>query len=223
MRLRLLVLVVVMSVGAVALVGASGAAAPEEQRRVALRTSDNRFDAGVDNQGWWATTRRAHDGNDNYAVGVCYRPADCGAPPTFKYRHFFSFDVSRIRQRVVQATLVLRRYRGTGNPIEPLVLYGVSTSARRLNDNRGTSRRIYRDLGTGRRYGTYLLSTDGDRSEPVRLRLNRRAVRDINTTQGRFFSIGGKLLRARSTGPRQQFLFGFSRGRGVQSLKVVVR
>ena len=189
--------------------------APEASERIRplrLDTDEGRFDRGTDNQGWWATRERNRDRNDNYLVG---------SPEHFAgiYRNFFTFDLSRKIERVRAAMLILRRYEGLGDATEVLGLFHVATGDRRLNDNQGPpSDRIFRDLGTGTRYGRFTISTS-DRG-PVRLRLNRAAVADINAARGGYFSIGGSLLSIDGDGER---LFGFSNGFGTQRLLVKVR
>jgi hypothetical protein len=178
-------------------------------------TSDDRFDQGVDNQGWWATSQENEDANDNYVVGSC----NCRGEGVDRFRNFFSFDLSTLKAKVVGATLVVRRYRGTGDFTETYGLYDVHTGAKRLNNNRGVDVRIYRDLGSGTAYGRYVLPTDADATAAVRMRLNGAAIADLNAARGGFFSIGGKVLSIRKS-EFDQTLFGFSRGRGMQRLVV---
>lgn len=189
-----------------------GTSAPGDAgaRRLALLTSDSQFDSGVDNQGWWSNFGGGGDGNTNYIVGVL--------GGTTRYRNFFTFDLSRIDQRVVGATLVLPRYAGEGNFTERLELSDVRTGAAALNNNRGRNESIYRDLGSGDRYGSFVLRTRGDYRGTVRLRLNGSAIRDLNAARGGFFSIGGNLLSTRGSGLDEQALFEESTSRGVQEL-----
>ncbi len=183
----------------------------ERIRPLRLDTDEGRFDRGTDNQGWWATREESLDSNDNYLVG------DSTTTPGI-FRNFFTFDLSRKIGRVRAATLILRRYDGAGDATEVLGLFHVATGDRRLNDNQGRSDRIFRDLGTGTRYGRFTISTSDP--GPVRLRLNRAAVADINAARGGYFSIGGSLLSIDGDGER---LFGFSHGGGVQRLLVTIR
>jgi len=180
-------------------------------RPLRLDTDEGNFDRGTENQGWWATRETNFDSNDNYLVG---------APPDLDgtFRDFFTFDLSRLTERARAATLIVRRYRSAGDAKEVLGLFHVATGARRLNNNSGLSDRIFRDLGTGTRYGRFPISPSGH--GPVRLRLNHAAVADINAARGGYFSIGGSLL---SIDGREEFLFGRSGPGGVQRLVVEVR
>jgi RTX calcium-binding nonapeptide repeat (4 copies) len=171
-----------------------------------FNTSDSQFDAGVDNQGWWSPDNKNNDINDNYIAG-----RSVGA----FYRDFFTFDLSSLKSRVYRATLKLRRYRDLGSPTETWVLFDVSTGARKLNNNHGMNASIYRDLGTGSRYGTFHPSTEGRNDSEVRsFALNENAVARINAARGRFFSIGGNVTSAEDGGT----LFAFSTGHGIQRL-----
>lgn len=173
-------------------------------------TSQHRFDKGVDNQGWYNNTKDNRDSNDNYVVGDC-----CGT--VGEYRNFLTFYLGRLQGRTAAAaTLVLRRGTSNGGQAEPLALFDVSTGARRLNQNDRESLEIFRDLGSGTRYGTYRLSTTADPDSLVHLPLNSAAVNDINHARGGFFSIGGRLLDTRA----DHNLFEFTTGVGVQALVV---
>jgi len=187
--------------------------------RIVASTSDARFDARVDNQGWWATDTRANDENDNYLVGEC---PDCAHPRSI-YHNFFTFDLSALDRKVVAAKLVLRRYQSGGDFIEIYGVFDVSTPAAKLNDNRGMNRRIWRDLGTGTRYGAFPIRTQGiDAKLNVGLWLNGRAVADINAARGGFFSVGGTVLSASTTDDHFDVLFGRSTGHGIQELRLYV-
>jgi hypothetical protein len=173
-------------------------------------TRDRRFLPHTSNQGWWSNTHRATDSSDNYLTGRC-----CGGG---EYRNFFTFHLTGLTGTVTSATLVLRRYEGRGGPFENLRFYDVTTPTRKLNDNQGTNPVIFRDLGRGRKYGTYRLSTADETSpdDVFRLRLNLYAVADISRARGGFFSLGGHILTLKDGG----FLFSHSGGRGRQELVV---
>ena len=185
-------------------------------RRVVVSTSKAQFDEGVDNQGWWSTSSEfgSQDRNDNYIVGRA---------EGFNYRNFFTFKLPRLRRNVVAAHLVLRRFRSGGDVTETFNLYEVSTSARRLNNNRGVDPAIYQDLGSGIRYGRFRVATGEDTSSVVRLKLNADAIADINAARGRYFSIGGKVASAQLSDPYDQYLFAGSEGRGIQALRLLVK
>lgn len=173
-------------------------------------TSQSRFRAGTDNQGWWSLETRANDSMDNYIVGRC-----CGE----LHRNFFTFDLSSLEERVLAATLKLRRYWDRGDPRETLGLFDVVTPAQQLNENADPDPVIYEDLGTGKSYGIFKVSTEGTYKDQVfSFPLNSAAVTDINAARGRFFSIGGDLLSV--SGEHRQSLFASSDGAGPQRLVV---
>ena len=149
-------------------------------------TSEGRFDRRIDNQGSWSSTKIVMDTTGNYFAGELDREGNV-------FRNFFTFDLSRLNRRAEAATLVLRTYRGRGDPQEVLGLFHVATPARRLNNNEGRrSRTIFRDLGAGTRYGRHPVSTEAPGVSLVRLRLNAAAVADINAARGEYFSVAGQ-------------------------------
>jgi hypothetical protein len=172
-------------------------------------TDQSEFRSGTSNQGWWSNQDLTRSSNDNYIVGAC-----CGA----EHRNFFTFDLSELDGTVVSATLVVRKFVGKGGPTETLRLFEVLTDAAELNDNRAIVPRIYKDLGRGHRYGTFELSTTDEttRADVFELSLQDRALSDIQSAAGGFFSIGGGLLTSEDGG----FLFGGSSGHGKQLLLV---
>lgn len=188
-------------------------------QRMSVRTSQARFDEGVDNQGWWSNKTRNLDDNDNYIVGECDWCGNAGS-----LRNFFTFRLPRVEGKVVGARLAVRRYRAGGNVTETLNLYHVRTPAREVNRNRGRDLRIYRDLGAGTRYGRFKVATDGvDPDSLVRLWLNRPAIVDINAARGGYFTIGGRLASTSRADAHLDSLFRFSRGRGSQELQLFIK
>jgi Ca2+-binding RTX toxin-like protein len=176
--------------------------------RFGFDTSDSQFLTGSDNQGWWSPVVHNENANDNYFVGIS------GG----NHHNFFTFDLSSLKQRVRAATLKVRRFYDAGTRIETFALFRVATSARKLNHNVGTSAAIFRDLGSGVRYGTFKVSTVGRDANAVRrFPLDAAAVADINAARGHFFSIGGSLLSADHGG---EYLFSSSSGQGIQRLVV---
>lgn len=160
------------------------------------------------NQGWWSTSDSNSNNNDNYITGNSSANS---------YRNFFTFDIGALAG-VSTATLQVKRFKGSGNPIKTLGFFDVSTSADVLsqkNDNPNVN--IYNDLGNGKNYGTFNVSTVGNSDEILNFVLNSDAIADINAKSGKFFSIGGALLGDLGIG--EQYLFGFSNG---SSAKLVV-
>ncbi len=155
----------------------------------------------------------AQDDNDNYIVGE-----DLG-----RYRNFFTFKLPAVERKVVAARLVVRNYNGEGGVTETLDLYDVRTPARQLNNNSGSDRVIYRDLGRGIKYGRFRVAIERDPKSLRGFWLNPAAVADINAARGSYFSIGGRLVTARLSNGHQEFLFGGSEGAGVQELRLFVK
>lgn len=175
-----------------------------------LSTANSEFNVGTPNQGWWSTNTRNSNDNDNYIVG------DTSRKPV---RNFFTFNLAAFAGQVVtSATLKLQRYGGAGSSTHTLGLFDVSTPASVINQKiNNPDPVIYNDLGTGKSYGSYEISTSGDPNEIISFNLNSNAIADINASNNRFFSIGGALLD--NLGPGEQFLFGFS-GNKAQTLVV---
>ena len=151
-----------------------------------FNTSDNQFDTGINNQGWWSDTREARDDNDNYLTGISFDG---------DHRSFFTFDLSSLSLVVTDALLELRRYQYQSSAdSENLGLFDVSTDASILNNNVGTSFDIYNDLGSGISYGEFEIFENYNEDEILSFELNSAAVADINASAGGWFSIGGSLL-----------------------------
>jgi hypothetical protein len=190
----------------------------KDYRRLTVSTSQARFDKGVDNQGWWAKDFRNGDGNDNYAVGEC---GTCGSP----IRDFFTFKLPDVKGKVVAARLVVRRYHADGtDATETLDLYDVHTPARKLNNNGRRDSRVYRDLGTGTRYGRFRVATQNvDPRSVVGFWLNHAALSNINAASGRYFSVGGRVTSTKRSNRQLELLFSGSHSNGMQELRLYVK
>jgi hypothetical protein len=168
-------------------------AAPRGPTTVVFSTSQSRFDAGVDNQGWWSMGQDGSDSNDNYIAGSTFITAE----RDHRFRNFFTFDVNHLGKHVESATLRVNSGAVSGlSGSEVLRLSDVSTDAATLNTNDGPNADIYRDLGTGTVYGDYPVGSVQD-NEPLTLELNKAALRDLKHTRGGYFSVGGSLMNAR--------------------------
>ncbi|MEH2278493.1 MAG: PEP-CTERM sorting domain-containing protein [Nostoc sp.] len=150
------------------------------------------FTVNASDQGWWAVVREygQNDGsndndNTNYITGYL-RGLD--------YRNFFTFDLGAIAG-VSSATLQIQRFEGGVNPpTETLGFFDVSTPANVVtHKNSSPNNSIYNDLGSGKNYGTFDVTTSGDPNEILSFVLNSDAIADINARSGKFFSIGGAL------------------------------
>ncbi|QKQ73883.1 PEP-CTERM sorting domain-containing protein [Nostoc sp. TCL240-02] len=169
------------------------------------------FTQTASDQGWWA----AEDGlngpnsndNTNYVTGNI-RGTDL--------RNFFKFDLGDL-VGVSSATLQIQRFKGSGNPTETLGFFDVSTPADVLSQkNNSPNNTIYNDLGSGKNYGSFNVTTSGDPNEILSFALNSNAIADINARSGNFFSIGGALLGDLS----EEYLFSESGDQGFARLVI---
>lgn len=160
------------------------------------------------NQGWWSTGFKNSNDNDNYITG---NYSDNG------FHSFFTFDLSALAG-VSTATLQVQRFNGSGNPTKTLGFFDVSTSADVLSQKANNPDiNIYNDLGSGKNYGTFNVSTFGNSKEILSFVLNSDVIADINTRSGKFFSIGGALLGDLKIGDQYLFANSFN-----SSAKLVV-
>ncbi|MFN6566274.1 PEP-CTERM sorting domain-containing protein [Dendronalium sp. ChiSLP03b] len=172
---------------------------------VTLSTSDSQFTEGYNNQGWWNTYTSNFDynsnDNDNYLTGKLR---------TTVYRSFFTFDLAALgNQPVSSATLKIQRFEGFGRSIHTLGFFDVSTPAIALNQKiNNPDFSIYNDLGSGKSYGNFKVSSSGDENEILSFSLNSNAIADINTNDQKYFSIGAALLD--DLEPAYQYLFAYS-------------
>lgn len=160
------------------------------------------FELTTTNQGWWSDLSGNESSNSNYITGQLGSTG---------FRNFFSFDLSALPagEIITTAVLKLERATGAGSPTHTLGLFDVSTSAATLSQkNNNPNLAIYTDLGTGKNYGSYSVSTSGNSSEILSFALNSGGIADLNNSIGSFFSIGGALTN--SLGSGDQYLFGFS-------------
>jgi hypothetical protein len=120
---------------------------------------------------------------------------------------------------ITAAALKLERAVGAGSATHTLGLFDVSTSATTLSQkSNNPNLAIFNDLGTGKNYGSYSVSTSGDFSEILSFALNSNGISDLNNSIGGFFSVGGALTD--SLGLGNQYLFGFSNNGYLASLTV---
>ena len=137
-------------------------------------------------QGWWAAEGGLNvsntNDNTNYLTGNI-RATDL--------RDFFTFDLGTIA-KVSSATLQIQRFEGSETGTKTLDFFDVSTPADVLSQKvNSPSNAIYSDLGSGKNYGTFDVSTSGNSDEILNSVLNSDAIADINARKGQFFSIGG--------------------------------
>lgn len=173
---------------------------------VALTTAQSEFQTGSLNQGWWTNNPSYGTGteNDNHFTGAI------GA----ELRSFYTFDLSNVNGTITTATLrVMRGYQGGAVNLD---LWDVSTTAAVVNNNLGASNEIFTDLGSGKSYGNYVVTT-GNQSDYdnqydyLDFALNTQALNDLGNGTG-FFTIGCSVDAARG-----QYIFS-STGGDVTSL-----
>ncbi|MEH2068103.1 MAG: hypothetical protein V7K47_08040 [Nostoc sp.] len=140
-------------------------------------------------QGWWAAEGGLNVGNSNdntnYITGNI-RATDL--------RDYFTFNLDNVAQ-VSSATLQIQRFVGSESGVKTLGFFDVSTPNDVLSQKENSPNdAIYNDLGSGKNYGTFNVSSSGDSNEILNFTLNSDAIADINARSGKFFSIGGALL-----------------------------
>lgn len=154
-------------------------------------TADSQFDAGVNNQGWWADKTSNSDSNSNVLTG--YNSS------TNTYRSFFTFDLSGLslaaNEEIVSASFSGNTHStyGIGTTTETIGFFDVSTDAATLNNNSGLSSSIFNDLGTGAQYGSYDFTEQSDNID-FNVALNSAFFANAASAQGGFFSLGASLL-----------------------------
>ncbi|MDF5709844.1 MAG: hypothetical protein PUP90_19800 [Nostoc sp. S4] len=140
-------------------------------------------------QGSWAAEGGFIGGNSNdntnYITGNI-RATDL--------RDYFTFNLDNVAQ-VSSATLQIQRFVGSESGVKTLGFFDVSTPNDVLSQKKNSPNdTIYNDLGSGKNYGTFNVSSSGDSNEILNFALNSDAIADINARSGKFFSIGGALL-----------------------------
>ncbi len=155
-------------------------------------TSDNPFDPGVRNQGWWSLENPSLTTNQNYSTGT-----------KENLRSFFTFDLDipeLAGRTIVSAKLELTAFGTFGDATETLGLFDVSTDAALVNNNTGINAAIFDDLGSGTSYGAFEVPTTSSiELDLFSFDLNTDAISDLNDAIGGFFTVGGALL-SRSDG-----------------------
>ncbi|MBH8573920.1 PEP-CTERM sorting domain-containing protein [Nostocaceae cyanobacterium CENA369] len=182
-----------------------GVTSSAQASSITLSTSDSQLTEGYNNQGWWNTYTSNFDynsnDNDNYLTGKLSKTV---------YRSFFTFDVSVLKNRPISsATLKIQRFQGSGYSTHTLGLFDVSTPAIALNQKvNNPDLSIYDDLGSGKSYGNFKVTSFGDKNEVLNFSLNSNAIADINAKDEKYFSIGAALLG--DLKPAYQYLFAYS-------------
>ncbi|AFY47866.1 RHS repeat-associated core domain protein [Nostoc sp. PCC 7524] len=186
-------------------------------------TSDSQIRPGADNQATFTNISQFNftDAISDYAIGEGFN-VFTNLPVGPVFRSAVSFDLSSLSSQVTSAKLQLLKNRTSGDPIETLGLFEVTTEINQLYTNRIglVSPEIFEDLGTGTSYGTFDVATGGNPSEILEFELNEAAIAAINAASGDFFSIGLALLSANPNNTTQaaEYLFAFSGNAGIQRL-----
>ena len=164
----------------------------------------------------------------SYAIGEGYF-INNRLPTGDLFRNFLSFKLPRFKkgESVIRATLQVTRFNSAaGDPVETLGFFDVSTPSSILRSSVpfGANPAIYEDLGSGKNYGLFSVSTVGDSFDLISFRFNGSAVRDINRSRPRLFSVGSSIQSLNDTGtPFAENLFTLSNANGVVRLVLQVR
>ena len=182
-------------------------------------------------RGLWSPSLRPDvnyiDQPGNYGIGEGYFLNRL--PTGDLFRNFFSFKLPRLKkgESVIRATLQVTRFNSAaGDPVETLGFFDVSTpsSILRTSVSLGVNPAIYEDLGSGKNYGLFSVSTTGNSFDLINFRLNRSAARDINRSRSRLFSVGSSIQSLNDTGtPFAENLFTLGNANGVVRLVLQVR
>lgn len=169
----------------VAVVLAGLTAGSEAEGPVVVDSATSPFNGGAANQGWWSATA------PNVATNATYLT---GSHQQVVRRGFFSFDLSGLTGRVAAVRLEVNRGRANSTDAsEMLEIFDVSTPAATLNAG-GASQAIFDDLGSGRSYGTFAVSTSGLAGDVLGFDLGPAAVEDAQAARGGWFSVGLSLV-----------------------------
>jgi hypothetical protein len=183
-------------------------------------------------RGGWSPSLRPDlnyiDQPGSYAIGEGYFTGS-RLPTGDLFRNFLSFKLPRLKkgETVIRGTLQVTRFNSAaGDPVETLGFFDVSTPFSVLSSSVpfGASPSIYEDLGSGKNYGLFSVSTVGNLSDLISFRLNGSAVKDINRSRPRLFSIGSSIQSLNDTGtPFAENLFTLGNASGVVRLVLQVR
>ncbi|WP_225894123.1 PEP-CTERM sorting domain-containing protein [Atlanticothrix silvestris] len=178
---------------------------------VTFSTSDQQFTEGTHNQGWWSTYNSRPNYTDNFNDNYL-----TGSLRNITYRSYFTFHLGTLaNQTISSATLQIQRFIGFGNSVPTIGLFDVLTPASNLNQKiNNPDLDIYQDLGSGKNYGTFQVTSAGNSDEILSFALNSNAIADINAAGREFFSIGATLQNNADVG--DQYLFGYSYGTPAQ-------
>ncbi|MEH2183857.1 PEP-CTERM sorting domain-containing protein [Nostoc sp.] len=169
------------------------------------------FTQTASDRGWWAAEDSLNGSNSNDNLNYV-----TGNIRGIDSRNYFTFDLGNL-VGVTSATLQIQRFEGSGNPTETLGFFDVSTPANVLSQKKNSpNNTIYNDLGSGKNYGNFNVTTSGDPNEILNFALNSNAIADINARNGKFFSIGGAL----QGDLLEEYLFSESDGQAFTKLVV---
>jgi hypothetical protein len=157
----------------------AGGASGEEP--VVIDSAESSFNGSAPNQGWWAASVPNVATNATYLTGTHWQVTRRG---------FFSFDLSGLAGRVESVRLEVNRGRANSTDAsEVLEIFDVSTGAAALNAG-GADPAIFEDLGSGRSYGRFEVSTGGSPGDVLGFDLGPAAAEDAEAALGGWFSVG---------------------------------
>ncbi|MEA5576227.1 putative Ig domain-containing protein [Anabaena sp. UHCC 0451] len=141
------------------------------------------------------------------------------------FRSVLTFDINSLNYPISSAKLLLPKKRSSGDTIETLGLFDVSTDANVIHTASSyINPSIYEDIGTGTSYGTFDIKTGSNinNSEIIELELNDAAIEAINQARGKYFSIGMSLLSINPNNQTQapEYLFVENGSNSIPSLVV---
>ena len=157
---------------------------------------------GAQDTGWWSNYAGNDSENKNYY-------ASTGSSEGFN--DFFAFDTSGLDSSAVTSlSLEVESYVISGDATYQV--WDVSTAESDLENNNGTSSAIYDDLGSGKNYGSYDLSTNVSYTL-LTFDLNANAIADFSADESNgFFATGGTYGAAVSStpGPESAVVMGIA-------------
>jgi Domain of unknown function (DUF4114)/SdrD B-like domain/von Willebrand factor type A domain/Bacterial Ig-like domain/Putative Ig domain len=186
-------------------------------------TSNGQIRTNLDNQRGFTDNNQVEitglQGTSDHAIGESFF-VRTNRPAGPLVRSVVSFNLGSLTSPITSAKLQLQKSSTSGDPIETLGLFDVSTNPNTLYTSNYVSPEIYADLGTGKNYGTFDVATGGSTTEILEFKLNEAAIADLNAAGGNFFSIGLSLLSTNPNNQNQAAEYLFARGgnTGIQRL-----
>lgn len=132
-----------------------------------------------------------------------------GAFDGLTYRSYYLFDLRNVKGTITSATVrVFSDAYGFDSPnaSETLGLFDVSTPASLLQFGQTGAYGVYKDLGTGKLFGTGTVSTAND-NKYVYVSLNADGLAALNAARGGTLAFGSSLLNMNTSGNTNELAF----------------